>query len=593
MNIFHWKKYAKYIMNVHKNHVPDKTLLSIERNLHYFYEIVFDVEEQLLVHHQYEVLKEYNPIILRLAYGLERYQMLEQKLLRECSCTHNKRFVLVVMRRQVGKTELKVRVALGCLYAFPQMDTTKDKQTKYTFMAQNIPRARSNLTRLKQKLKTYRSRESPRLSFMENYTIYNISDKLRITSRDNHSDYREIVLQATGKGGRGGTKPWLFADEFFFIPRKTIDEAILPQTIHKGALAFMFTTLERLGHWSRTWLLSTDKEPIHVINRSEICTACMEDDSIVEKRMCTHVPKLETPWVNEDTRKGLTFYMSAIDAAKELYNYLPDTTTHMWREKNLRKDLLRMYPNPTIKIREFYAFVDPSMTSINGSETAIVIVGVHHLHHIICYMRSALTPTVRNIETFVETSLIQFIRNFDHLSTNFRVLLFVESNVTNHAQDLHEIFERSVTLGKWIYVVKGTRGKNKSLKYFDRFGVRKGKGYDKHFANIVNRKMLHQTIYLHPHWLTHYRGNEVLAINTTSFEKAKTDVINKFIQQCAQVKRVAAHNTYIVVSKENMNGQKSNDDLYIAFASVLFWIEKIKNPSNMNLCDQYHRVFSS
>ncbi len=526
-------------------------------NLRKFIQIILINEKKPLERHQFECLILMMPIILEWCFGLSYCSSNWETLRSSCNLKHNKNCVLTIIKRQFGKTELLVRIAGASIFSFPNIEHEL-KSSEWTIVSHKGSHAKEILDRVY----TFCTEIKDEIIF---FSVKKILKELVLTNKRNDKDVRILKVKEGNIDGLEGKR--FFGDEFFKWKQIIADEQFPPQLQITSTCALLFSTLKKRGHWSIRWL-NEKNELIHLINFAEICLKCaeLEYDEAVK---CPHMRKLQAHFINVKRRKAIISLMPKNSALKEMFNIVPNTHGQVWNEKYLERRIVRYREE---YFREYFMFVDPSMTSDDGSFSGSTIVGENKGEEdVICYLNTEITSSNTNIIRFIIKDLLYFVNNFTFPTKDFVIFLLVEHNTVNHGREIYnKIISNSILRNKVVFI--------KGIKNAQRFGVAKRGGHEERFVQILNDKMEEGQIFIHRNCLTRNK----IGIK---------EMINLLIDQCSHVRKIPTRSSSMqsvkICSKLDLNNKPVNNDLYISMASSLFWTWFLKNPSHIAVNDQY------
>lgn len=534
-----------------------------------FLDIVFGNENYPTERHQFECIMEYMPIIFEFAFGRKYWAKNGKKISEKCGFTHSKNVIVTIMRRQAGKTFMITIMLVGFLLCFPSMEESGKAEwliysNKGDLSRTDLARARELLEERKKDLKDFRP-------------VEHNNNEIRLINALDSDDIRVVRAwqgKITGLAGK-----YYFIDEFFLLNKNVADRQLPPQLQAKKSKGFFFTTLEERGHWSFRWLHSN--KLIHVINYSEVCDECLKLDDPELAVKCPHAKKIQAHYIDSDKRDGVMELMPKRDVLREMYNIVPQIQGQIFGDSVIN-DCFRKRKSE--KLFEFYAMYDPSMTSEDGSYTAVTIIGELPDSDIsyICSLDSELTSSPTKIVNFIIKCLSNFIKKFPYDSDGnkkLKIYLLGEHNTVNHSEEVYKAITDDPELSNSIIYIKAIklRKVSKSKKQFMRIGVVKKKGDSKIFAQTLLDKIRHNKIFIHEGCVTTSSTGLNEMIETLKTQVSHVRAIPD--KKSGEVK---------IVSKLDLNDKPAVDDLYISAVSALRWAFRLKNPREDNdIHDQY------
>lgn len=567
------EKYWKILLKkIEKEY--DKELLEIENDMIFieginkldvFLEMILEDDDKPLERHQFDCLIDFMPIILPWTFGMNYWKNNKIIIMINCNLKHDKNCVLTVIKRQHGKTELLVRVVTASAVAFPNIDNDM-KPAEWCIVSHKGDHAKEILRRCE----TYLSSKKEFIKdFITEERKIKTLKKIEIIHKYNKNDKRIIEVFEGNIDGLAGKR--LFGDEFFKWLQDRADVQYPPQLQVKGTSALLFTTLKGRSHWSERWLQRGFKL-MHIINYGEICIKCLDlpyDEAI----KCKHMPKIQAHFINPEAREAIIYLMNPRDALTQMYNIVPNSQGQVWQINYLKKKIMRYNEE---YFREYFAFVDPSMTSEDGSYSATSIIGENNDgEDTLCFSNSELTSSNTHIVNFIEKDLEYFVNNFSHPKRKkYIIFLFVEHNTVNHELEIWKRLSNNGLLKNKIIFVRGIK-ENKQTKEFGRFGVRKGKNDEEFYAQTLGDKMLKNQIYIHEKFITRSK-------------LGTKEIINTLITQCSHVRTIPYGNNKVKISSTlNLCDKRVNNDVYMSFVSALYKTFILKNPTHIAFNKQY------
>jgi len=521
-----------------------------------FLRIIILNKKKPLERHQFECLILIIPIIFEWCFGLNYCSSNWERLQTDCDLKHNKNCTLIVIKRQFGKTELLTRIAAAAILSFPNIEHPF-KPSEWLIISHKGDHAKEILNRVYTYILEHKKD-------YEMFTMRKTLKRIELIHKYNNNDIRVINVHEGNIDGLAGKR--FFGDEFFKWKEIVADEQFPPQLQIKTTCALLFSTLKKRGHWSLRWL-NDQNELVFLINFAEICVKCAELE-YEQATLCNHMRKLQAHFVNVERRNAIISLMPKNSALKEMYNIVPNTHGQVWNEGYLKRHIIR-YKEEYFK--EYFMFVDPSMTSDDGSFSGTTILGENSAQEdYICYLNTELTPSNTNIVRFIIKDLLYFVENFTFPNEEFTIFLLVEHNTVNHGREIYQNIIQNYTLRNKVVFIK-------AIKNEKRFGVRKKEGDEERFAQTLNDKMESRRILIHKNCITRNR----MGIK---------NMISMLIDQCSHVRKMPSKTSSSkikVCSKLNLNNKATNNDLYISLVSALHWTFYLKNPTHVAINKQY------
>jgi len=194
------------------------------------------------------------------------------------------------------------------------------------------------------------------------------------------------------------------------------------------------------------------------------------------------------------------------------------------------------------------------------SFSAITVIGERDGHKVLLYVNDAITPEVTAIEGFVVDQLNHFYENFPHKEET-TCYLFVEMNTMTYGQHLVDLINQKHVLRDRVIVVKGRKSKKAKKKKYDLPGTMKVGGDDYRFRDVITEHFQERRLWIH--------RDMVLPTRLT-----RKDVLSRLLGQLSNVHMKQLGTSVRVVSKETVDGRKVEDDMYISFASALYWSDE-------------------
>jgi len=530
-----------------------------------FFQVILGDTKAPFERHQFDCLMDSMPLILPMAFGMEYWEKHKEKFIKQCNLEHDKNAILIIIKRQYGKTELLVRTAVACLISFPNVDNPNEI-AEWVVFSHKGDHAKEILKRcysfLMQKKKEFLGE-----FITEERKIYT-QKRIELNSKLTTADKRMLQLHEGNIDGLAGKR--LFGDEIFKWAKDRADKQYPPQLQVKGTCAFFYTTLKERSHWSGRWL-ARGGMLMKIVNKGEICLECL-DKPYDEAILCDHMPKLQAHFVDPKKRAAIIHMMDPKDAITEMFNVMPNAQGQVWTNKYLEKKM-KVYERTFFK--EYFAFMDPSMTSHDGSYCATSIIGeTGDEKDVLCYANSERAPSNTAIVRFIVKDLEHFVTEFPHPNDNYVIFLFVEHNTVNHSHELYTGLCDSGLLKDRVIYVKGIHLNKKSGR-FTRGGVRKGPGDSEYYATKLGEKLHHNKIAIHKDFVTRSK-------------LGARGMINELILQCSRIRAIPYGDGKVKISSTtDLNDKKVNDDLYMSFVSAITKTFILKSPTHIAFNRQY------
>jgi len=198
---------------------------------------------------------------------------------------------------------------------------------------------------------------------------------------------------------------------------------------------------------------------------------------------CDHMPRLQAHFIDPVKRRAVIKLMPKLQALREMFNIIPKVHGQLWTTDYLQD---KLFGQVAVDIAfNNFMFVDPSMTSTNGSMTGTSIVSVNKKDIVTKYINASITDSNTAIVDFI----VKDIEYFFSVFPESRIFLFVESNTVNHGREIQEALKKRkwIKKGKVIHI-KGIQPKYRKFKNdirqnreFERFGVQKRGGHEEKF----------------------------------------------------------------------------------------------------------------
>lgn len=516
--------------------------------------------------HQFEALCEDLPLFLPSFYGEEYFDTHKEEIKRSYNLSHTKSVVLMLTGRQYGKTEGSIRELVGLLLSCPKW---KPGLLKWVVVSYKGELVRDMLKRAHDFIL--------RLDFQDNYHYVYSRMKLKLVNLLDNTDVREAHALEGNIDGHGGEK--FFIDEFFKWKENIAVVQFPPQLQIKGTMAKITTTLKGRVPWS-TNFITTNNKLLHLINYSEICSNCISLP-MEEAIKCNHVRPIQTHFVDMEKREAIISLMPREYAISEMYNLTPNVLGQLWGKEYLKERIKDRRGKDVFN--KVVAFVDPSMTGMGQSASAITIIGENLLEEIfVLYLDSKITPSETTIVDFIVGSLFTFVSKFKSFKTkDWCIKLMVEHNTFTHARELDYKISKISKLMDRVDLIRAIEkdkmpDEKTKVREFKRIGVRK-KAYDEErYAQILDDKLKLGKIYIH---------EECFTQNTIGIER----MIDTLIEQSSNVRYIPNKfgGTGRIVSKLDINNKQVLNDLYISFVSAIYHTALMKGNSEESLYRQW------
>ena len=549
------------------------------KKLHRFYVIVIGYENEPLERHQFEIIQECMVQILEWVYGIEYYGKHRKRIKKLCRFSHELSCVLSVIKRQYGKTETLVRVVVASGLSFPNMDIVDESTGKriQEFAIKSFigSHARGVLQRCYEFME---KRPELLVNFYTDGKKIKTNTTIRLTNMFDKNDVR--VLRAYEENITGLSKKKFFFDEFFKCKNSVTETQLAPQLQVKGTSGFFFSTLENSEHWCMRWL-NKKQTLVKVMDYADICPVCLKlpPNEAIE---CKHGKKLQAHWIDPIKRARVMSIMTKDEMFKEMLNVVPGSTNQLWKKDYLEQNLLGVSRNPEEYFDEYHMFVDPSMTSKDGSWSGTTIIGEDSKGNTqICYLNTNKTESSTLIVNYIISDIKHFVKNFIEKYTpkkrKWYIILYVEHNTYNHGYEIFLQLQKDFYLSDRVIFIKNIEYKKEDKEY-GRFGVTKKSGDEERFANLLGYKMLKFEMFSHPKCCTR---------NSMGIDEIKRILV----EQCTHVKKMAIETKTgvktVIVSTRNFNNKSSKNDLYMSLVSAIYNTQKTKNSENTSLYIQY------
>jgi len=523
-----------------------------------FIEIVVKDEERPLEKHQFDCFLGILPIALSWAFGSKYFALNKQKLKKNYRLKTTKKFAIIIIKRQFGKTELLVRIMVASFIVFDNIDNPCSEMI-YTLKSHKGEHAKEVLERVKNTIERKKDYIGEEFEWYPGKCA--TQRKLVLKNKYNKFDVREIRVTEGNIDGKTSLK--LFGDEYFKWKEVEGTKQLIPQFQIEDASGIFATTLQNRKEWTNR-IMRDRNNPDSVfifLYILDVCFPCLETEDIDIIMNCNHLPKLQAHFVNPDKRKNIANLLSKRDQLTELKNIIPSASGQIWREY-LLKDVL--FTKKKIDHDEFFMFCDPSMTSKDGSYTATTIVGQNELNgeYSICYINQGFTGQSSEIKNFIVEDLNYFV--FKFMKRKQHLFLFIENNVLNWGEDILFEINANYQLRECVTMIQG-------IKLDDdvpRYGVLKKAGYNERFAKIMDENIQRRNIFLNSRCITRNKNQSV------------KELVETLINQMLNVRIKNGR----VTSKKDINGRSINDDLYISCASAVFHTKEIKTSD----CEKMH-----
>ena len=534
-----------------------------------FFRICLGRENEPLERHQFEITIECCPQILEWTFGINYYNKHKLRIKKLCNFSHLKSCVVTVIKRQHGKTEMIVRIASASLLVFPLVETSKENCTRiseFCIRSYKGEHAKEILERCWKYIKNF---EYLLDDFLTHKKRLKTSTKIELINKYDTGDVRWLrVLQG---GITGLSKKRFFGDEFFKWTSDASHTQLGPQLQVEGTSGFFFSTMERSSHWCSGWI-NSEQKLAKILNYGEICNDCMKLP-YEQQVKCTHCRQLQAHWIDPKKKEAVMSILPPSDVLTEMYNVVSMATGQLWKEDYLEKSFREKNFE---KFSDYFMFVDPSMTSTDGSWSGTTIVAEKNKEIIICYLNTDKTDSPNTIQNYIIDDLEYFVKNFAGIKNKFYITLFVEHNTINHGKDIFFKLKDNYLLKDRVIFAKKIKYDKKEDKY-ERFGVTKKGGDEEIFADLLHTKLYNEKICFHKDWCTR-----------NSIGRKIKDVL---IKQCTHVRNIVKKGEKskpYIVSTKDFNDKKTKNDLYMSLVSALYNIQELKyNPNNTALYRQF------
>ena len=452
------------LLNAFKEHelssltrLPDEVFEKGLQQIRQFLTLVLDTPKRPLEKHQFDVLINYLPIVFKEAFGKWYWEANMDELSSKCNLVHTKQIVLVVIKRQHGKSEIMARLAAASMVCFNNKESDFTANSWLIFSHKGL-HACENLNRIKCHVMSYKRR------WRDNFTFKCNQKALRLKSiSGDKDDIREAIVYTGNLDGLGGKKG--FFDEFGQNSEHRVAVQFVPQLQVKGVSFLLATSLKAYNPWLSKWIDPKKNILTAIVNHTEICEECLKKECYEESMKCQHKRRLQAHFVDPDSTKGCIKLMPPAIAMREMANAMPNVRGQIWREDYLREKLSIIgYDGDQY---EHYFFVDPSMTSPDGSRSGSTGMSYAKNKFFVKYLNHEHTSSNTQIVNYVIKDLEYFFKLFPKT----RVYLFVESNTVNHGEEicreLDHVDRKWLQRGKVVFV--------KGIKQGKRYGVTKKK----------------------------------------------------------------------------------------------------------------------
>jgi hypothetical protein len=534
------------------------------KKLRKFYKIILKDEKKPFEKHQFEIVRGCTPMILKMAYGnrffFEHLGFLKKKF----RLDHMKTAVLVVLKRQVGKTETMVRMISAAVVCFDNVDFP-EIPFELPIVSYKGDHAKEIMERCYHYLI---SKKELIINFRIDGNRIKTLKSLKLVNKHNSQDVRRVyVVEGKIDGLAGKT---YFFDEYFKAKEQIAVKDLLPQLMVDGTAILAMTTLHESGHW-RERFLENENDLFHMIYKANICKQCLK---LPPQQMikCDHMEKIQTSFIDIKKMKAISMLMSDEQIMSELYNVIIKSSGQVWSKEFINSKFVAGTFDEKKCNGIYYMFCDPSMTSTasneKGSYTASALIyedtdGTDYL----CSIDHEKTDCVSRIWD----SILKHLRHaFNTVKpTPKYIVLFVEHNTINYGVELEKAIYEDRDLFDRVIFFRGinTRAKNNTDW---RYGVTKRAHDDERFMAILNEKMYMDKFFIHARCST---PNEVQTLDS---------LITELKRQVCNVRFLNGR----VTSKYNNNKKKDIDDMYITITSAIYNIRRIKNPNYREWFDQ-------
>ena len=559
MKEIEWDNFLNKLKNKLENDVVntreyDNKYLNGVSKIRKFLRVILENREKPFEKHQFDCLMDGMPIFYEWSFGNAYMVKTHKKIISTCKFKHEKNVMLVIIKRQFGKTEFLVRIACASVISFNSPDI-QNKPNEWIIVSHKGRHAKEILDRC------YDYLLENKQYWADDFEIKKLQKSITLTNKFNKYDKRILATHEGNIDGLAGKK--FFGDEFFKWNDDVANVQFPPQLQVKGTNAILATTLRGRVHWSIGWL-KTDNPLIHVINMSEMCWSCSKLPMEMAMK-CVHTPKLQAHFINKERRMAIAMLMPKTLALREMCNMMPNTKGILWTEEYVRANISRRFSDST-KPYVYYMFVDPSMTSEDGSHSACTIITKEKNNILICSLNSVITSSNTDIVNFI----IEEAKHFFNMFTGNQgyMYLFVESNTVNHSHEVKKKLKKNPMLNKKVKYVRGIKYDRKKKQY-KRYGVTKKAGDEERFCNILGKAMSKERIFIHPKCITR------------NMFQSMNEMIEMLVMQCSRVKKISKNNKIRVVSKFGVGNEQVNNDLYISLVSAIHYTKRINDTNDI------------
>lgn len=554
----YWKSLLKKWENFYypQDSNEDEVFKNGIEELKLFVKLVVDTPKRPLEKHQFNVLIQYTPILLKEAFGSQYVENNQEKLSRLCSIDKFLYVLLVVIKRQHGKTEIMCRLAAASIVAFTNKES-KFEHNEWLLVSYKGDHVKENLKRCVSHIEKYQAYWKDKFKIIGGKaTQRNIS----LLNMENPNDVRVLKIYTGNLDGLGGKK--YFFDEVGKVTQEKVEVQLAPQLMIKNCSAFLTTSLKSFNCWLPKWLDEQRNKLCIIINESEICRDCLDRFSDADAMKCVHKRKLQAHFVDPKKTEAVIALMPRGQAMRHMYCVIPNVKGQLWTERYLKEKIFIFAQNHNSQTKNInWMFVDPSMTSEHGSETGSCIINANGPNIYIRYLNSSITKSNTRIVNYVIDDIKFFFSKFKDQT----IVLFVESNTVNHGEEIKKELDKLRYIErKQVHFVKGIKTSK------TRFGVVKVGGDERLFAEILGNKMYNSRIFLDPNFVSRYK-------------RGVHEVKDLLVEQCLNVRLIPSKNSnkIIICSKKDLNDKPANNDLYISFVSIMKWYTYWERPNEL------------
>jgi hypothetical protein len=499
-----------------------------------------------ITNYQFKNIDKIAPTSFHLIFP-EIFERFKEELSEAVGCSHNKKGLINISDRGVGKT-------FGALLWVTNLIRICPGPYKIALLGVQLITATNLLYTIKYLLRQYDIKadfdKKPEESVLQLKVVKN---------------GEEIILRCfPGKGDSFRGDNWiklLIFDEMLFADPKFIEKKVLPHLLRVATGFVGMSTKNSPGHTNDKYLHSTSLMEVDCTTR--ICKACSERENWEDRKACTHGEPPDAPWQgNDKNREALAEYLDPEDQAAELWG---DTfiTPDFVLDRDKINDLFNSRRIKCNNFDEYYLSFDANQEG--PSENATTIFGALYRGsrlYVTKYLSSFPSNIYgKKIERFKQ-DLDNFVKKINTTKTESYV--FVESNTGNIGYDLKEYVKEK----QWTRFIKVVHGKNwdRKLNKFKDIGYAKTPKRTEAYIDNFSMMMDKNIVYFHENILT----NTDIPYNTTERQ------LKKLQNQLSQFRRIKGK----ITGKKRTSGHDKNDDLGISFIAGLYLPEELNNPSN-------------